>query len=242
LLIQQQKNDIVSTVSTTIYDAGMAYALTSDAFQVCISLTNVAGSRKMQASTNTTMNISYFGNQNASTVGTLTTNKSNKVQSRGSSAGMIAGAVIGSILGCFLLIVIAFFIIFVVTWTKRSVKVKKQQASFELLNSPAKIQFDQEPMDIESSVKQNEDVEQEQEQLTESVLQDDDNDKQVYVMEATNIQDTLIIEEIKSETAIDDVMLDLSDNITLEPMLHSTEVTTSNTTSDHENIPIQLDA
>jgi hypothetical protein len=158
----------------------MAYALTSNAFQLCISLTNVASSRKMQASTNTTMNILYFGNQNVSTVGTLT-NKNLKNPLSASSAGMIAGAVIGSILGCCLLIIITFFIIFVVTWTKRSVKVKKQQ-SFELINSPASTQPDQGLIDG-----QQEKVEQAQ--LTEIALQADD-DKQVSVIEATNLQDT----------------------------------------------------
>jgi hypothetical protein len=211
----------------------MAYALTSDAFQVCISLTNIAGSRKMQASTNTTMNIAYFGSQNVSTVGSLTNKKLNN-QSSTSSAGMIAGAVIGSILGCCLLIVVAFFIIFV-TWTsKRSVKVKKQQ-SFELLNSPASTQSYQEPIDG-----QHDNVEQVQ--LTELVLQAD-NDKQVSVMEATNIQDAPVIEEIKAEAAVEEIVLDLSDSVTIfEPVLQSIEATISNTISAQESVPIQLDA
>jgi hypothetical protein len=211
----------------------MTYALTSDAFQVCISLTNVASSRKMQASTNTTMNISYFGNQNVSTAGALT-NKLNQAQSRASSAGMIAGAVIGSILGCCLLLVIAFFIIFVVTWTKRSVKVKKQRSSFELLNSPASTQSDQEPIDTVSPVDQNENIEQ-----TESVLQDDD--KQVAEVEATTNQEIPAIEEIKAETAVEEIVLDLSDNITILKALQTIEVTTSNIISDQETVSVQLD-
>jgi hypothetical protein len=208
----------------------MAYALTSNAFQVCISLTNVAGSRKMQASTNTTMNILYFGNQNVGTVGSLTNKKLNN-QSSASSAGMIAGAVIGSILGCCLLIVVAFFIIFVVTWTKRSVNVKaKKQQSFELINSPASTQPDQEPIDGQHD-------NAEQVQLTELVLQAN-NDKQVSMMKATNIQDTPVIEETKDEAAVEEIMLDLSDSlITFEPILQSMEAT-SNTTSDQENVSI----
>jgi hypothetical protein len=221
----------------------MAYALTSDAFQVCISLTNVAGSRKMHTSTNTTMNILYFGNQNVSTIGTLT-NKLDKVQSRASSTGMIVGAVIGSILGCcLLLIVVAFFIIFVVTWTKRSVNMNvKRQQSFELLNSPASIHSDQEPIATVSSIDQNEDVEQacptpsdNPTFVTESVLQDD---KHIAVMEATPT-----IEETKVEPAVEEIMLYFSDDITiLEPVLQSVEATTNYTTSEQENIPVQLDA
>jgi hypothetical protein len=217
----------------------MAYALSSDAFQVCISLTNVASSRKMQAPTNTTMNILYFGNQNISTIGTLT-NKLDRLQSRAPSAGMIAGAVIGSILGCCLLIIVAFFILFVVTWTKRSVQVKKQQSSFKLLNSPASIQSDQELIDAVSPVDQNENAEQalptpfnNPTVITESISQDDD--KQVAELEVTYIQDTPIIEETKAETSVEEIMLDLSDNI-----MKSTEAT-SNTTLEHENIPVQLD-
>jgi hypothetical protein len=59
-------------------------------------------------------------------------------------------------------IVVAFFIIFMVTWTKRSVnvKAKKQDPSFESLNSPASIQFDQEPIDTVSPYDQIENVEQ----------------------------------------------------------------------------------
>jgi hypothetical protein len=220
----------------------MAYALTSDAFQVCISLTNVVSSRKMQASTNTTMNVIYFGSQNISTVGTLT-NKLDQVQSRVSSAGMIAGAVIGSILGSCLLIVIAFFIIFVVIWTKRSVLVKKQQSSLELLNSPASIQSDQELIDTVSPVDEN--AEQalsipfdNPTEITESVSQDED--KQVTV--ATNIQDTFVIEETKAET-VEEIVLDFSNNITLHELaLKSLEVTSNTTSDEQENIPIQLNA
>jgi DNA-binding beta-propeller fold protein YncE len=130
------QNEVKSTVSTSIYDAGMTYALTSDAFQVCISLTNIASSRALQAETNTTMNVLYFGNQNISTVGTLT-NKLTIVQPAASSAGMIAGAVIGSIIGCCLLIVIISVIIFAILLTKKTVNVKKQRrSSFLMLNSP----------------------------------------------------------------------------------------------------------
>jgi hypothetical protein len=209
----------------------MANALTSDAFQVCISLTNVASSRKMQATTNTTMNILYFGNQNDSTVGTLT-NNFNKVPSRATSAGTIAGAVIGSILGCLLLTFVGFFIIFIVVWTKRSVQVKRQQSSFELIYSPASIPVDQNE-NAEQVFPISSDIPT---VITESVLQDD-NHKQVAVTEATSIQDTPIIEETKAETAVEEIMLDLSDNvIILEPVLQSTEATT---TSDQENVLVE---
>jgi hypothetical protein len=217
----------------------MTNALTSNAFQVCISLTNIAGSRKMQASTNTTMNILYFGNQNISTIGKLT-DKLDRLQSRASSAGMIVGAVIGSILGCCLLIIVAFFILFVLIWTKRSVQVKRQQSSFDLLNSPASMRSNQELIDAVSPVDQNENAEQalptpfnNPTVITESISKDDD--KQVAELEVTNIQDTPIIEETKAEIAVEEIMFDLSDNI-----MKSMEAT-SNTTSEQENIPVQLD-
>jgi predicted nucleic acid-binding Zn-ribbon protein len=131
------QNEVISTVSSSIYDAGMAYALTSDAFQVCISFTNIASSRALQAATITTMNVLYFGNQNISMAGTLT-NKLTKVQPAASSAGTIAGAVIGSILGCCLLMVIISLIIFAILWMKKSVNVKNQRrSSFVMSDLPA---------------------------------------------------------------------------------------------------------
>jgi hypothetical protein len=84
---------------------------------------------------------------NASTA----TDQLNTVQS---STGMIAGAVIGSILGCCLLVTISSLIIFAIIWKKRAVNVKtKHASSFEMLNSPAVIQSEQEPI-IASDVEQ----------------------------------------------------------------------------------------
>jgi hypothetical protein len=76
--------------------------------------------------------------------------------------------------------------------------------------------------------------------ITESVSQDDD--KQVAELEATNIQDTPIIEVTKAETAVEDVMLDLSDKITIHENALQRVEATSNITSEQENIPVQLDA
>jgi hypothetical protein len=129
------QNEVKSTVSSSIYDAGIAYALTSDAFQVCISFMNIASSRALQAATNTTMNVLYLGNQNSTTVGTLT-NKLTIVQTAASSSGMIAGAVIGAIIGCCLLTVIISVIIFAILLTKKTVNgKKKRRSSFLLLDS-----------------------------------------------------------------------------------------------------------
>jgi hypothetical protein len=189
----------------------LANALSSDAFQVCISLVNDASSRKIQAA-NTTMNVLYFGSQNISTIGTLS-NKLTTVQTPvGLSAGAIAGAVIGSILGCILIVaVVSFIIVAVYMWKKRSLNVKKKD-SFELLNSPASIQSDQEAVvanDIESPAEQP--VEQQNTEKGSFV-----EDKQDIVTETTNILDVPVvvhIEQVKTETAIEDVLMDLSDNI-----------------------------
>jgi hypothetical protein len=200
----------------------MTYALTSDGFQVCISLTNVASSRKAQTAMNTTMNIIYYGNQNISTIGTL---KFNKAQPRSSSAGMIAGAVIGSVLGCCLLIVVGAFMIFAVTWTKRIVNVKKPRRSFEMLNSP---NLDQEPV-ITNDIEQPMDTpvdEQENNEGKNMTATDDqvttietitqaDNQVSSENEQATVTQDTPIADnmaETKPEIATGELVLDLSDN------------------------------
>jgi hypothetical protein len=207
----------------------MANALTSDAFQVCISLTNVASSRRAQTATNTTMNVGYFGNQNASIVGTLTNNIS-KVQAS-SSAGTIAGAVIGSVLGCCLLAVVAGFMIFVITWTRRIVNVKNpQRSSFEMLDSPANLQSGQEPaiindveQPIDTPVDEQESIEQgnmnpsdDQVVTTETVTQANNRessipeDEQAVVPEDTSVVDN--ITETKPEIATGEILLDLSDD------------------------------
>jgi hypothetical protein len=193
----------------------LANALTSDAFHVCISLVNDASSRKIQAA-NTTMNVLYFGNQNISTIGTLS-NKLTKVQTPvGLSAGAIAGAVIGSILGSILIIaVVSFIIVAVCMWKKRSLNVKKMD-SFELLNSPASIQSDQEAdvaNDIELPVERPAEQPVEQQNTENGSFVED---KQDIVTETTNIPDVPVvahIEQVKTETAIEDVLMDLSDNI-----------------------------
>jgi hypothetical protein len=207
----------------------MTYTLTSDAFQVCISLTNVASSRRAQTAMNTTMNVIYFGNQNISISGTLT-NNFNKVQAS-SSAGMIAGAVIGSVLGCCLLIVVAGFMIFAITWTKRIVNVKKpQRSSFEMLDSPANLQSGQEPaiindveQPIDTPVDEQESIEQgnmnpsdDQVVTTETVTQANNRessipeDEQAVVPEDTSVVDN--ITETKPEIATGEILIDLSDD------------------------------
>jgi hypothetical protein len=212
----------------------MTYALTNDGFQVCISLTNVASSRKAQTAMNTTMNIIYYGSQNISTVGTL---NFNKAQPRSSSAGMIAGAVIGSVLGCCLLIVVAAFMIFAVTWTKRIVNVKKpRRPSFEMLNSP---NLDQEPVitdDIEQPIDTPVDEQENNERknmtatddkaaTTETITQADNQvsseNEQAIVTQDTPIVDNMA--ETKPEIATGEILLDLSDNHveTISPSISS---------------------
>jgi hypothetical protein len=188
----------------------------------------------MHAAMNTTMNVLYAGNQNSSTIGTLT-NKSNKVQS-GSSAAVIAGAVIGSILGCFMLIVVASLIIFVITWTKRSVNVKKpRRSSFKMHSSPADLQSELEPaiitdikqpLDTWSPANEQENAEQvytvtsnNQAMTAESISPVNNQEfllieDQQKITESTSIQEEAIIEENKARTSIEEVLLDVSDNLT----------------------------
>jgi hypothetical protein len=205
----------------------MTYALTSDGFYVCISLTNIASSRRAQTATNTTMNVMYFGNQNVSIAGTLT-NNFNKVQAS-SSAGMIAGAVIGSVLGCCLLVVVAGFMIFAITWTRRIVNVKNpQRSSFEMLNSPAKLQSGQEPAiinDVEqpdTPVDEQESIEQgnmnpfdDQVVTTETVPQANNRESSIPEDEQAVVpEDTSVIDNItaKPEISTGEILLNLSDD------------------------------
>jgi hypothetical protein len=203
----------------------MTYALTSDAFQICISLTNVASSRKAQTATNTTMNVIYFGNQNVSIAGTLT-NNFNKVQAN-SSAGMIAGAVIGSVLGCCLLVVVAGFMIFAITWTRRIVNVKNpQRSSFEMLDSPANLQSGQEPaiindieQPIDTPVDEQENIEQgnmnpsdDQVTTTETVAQANNREYSIPEDEQAVVpEDTSVVNNI-TEIATGEILLNLSDD------------------------------
>jgi hypothetical protein len=214
-----------------VYDAGVADALTKEGFYVCISLKNVASSRKVQASTNTTMNVIYFGSQNISTAGTLT-NKFNTVQPRSSSsAGTIAGAVIGSILGCCLLVTISSLIIFAIIWTKRAVNVnKKHGSSFEMWNSPVDVQSKQEPIvanDVEQPVEalapvySQETIEPENDNyqvVSSELLLVDEQDisstvNQVCMPETTtNDQDTPVASNIEGgqgEVGVEEIIMDL---------------------------------
>jgi hypothetical protein len=228
----------------------MADALTNEAFYVCISLKNIASSRKAQASANTTMNVIYFGNQNISTVGTLT-NKLNIVQPRSSSAGMIAGAVIGSILGCCLLVTISSLIIFAIIWTKRAVNVKKKhEASFEMLNSPADIQSEQEPIiasDVERPVEalvpvyaqETIEPEHENDQVvpSEPLLVDEQDISnmvnQVIMTETVILQDALVASNIEGEIGIEEIVMDLpEDETVIEQVVDQTATTKTVLTTD----------
>jgi hypothetical protein len=174
----------------------------------------------MHAVTNTTMNVLYYGNQNISTAGTLT-NKLNKVQPSGLSAGAIAGAVIGSVLGCCLLIVVASIIILVVTWTNRSVIAKNiYQDSYELSNSDT-LQSDQKPpvtSDIEQPIEQN--VEQvfeipsDNQGMTVELTSQDDKEPLISEDNQDQIDSPVVtkVEENKDETAMEEVLVDLSNN------------------------------
>jgi DNA-binding beta-propeller fold protein YncE len=112
------RNEVLSTVSTQIYDAEIANALSNDAFYVCISLANV-GSRKAQASTNTTMNVMYFGSQTMGVSGTLSNQGTKMPSSGGVPVGTIVGAVVGSVLGCCLIIIVVTIIIFIIIAMRR---------------------------------------------------------------------------------------------------------------------------
>jgi hypothetical protein len=176
------------------------------------------------------MNVIYFGSQNISTVGTLT-NKLNIARPRPStSAGTIAGAVIGSILGCCLLVTISSLIIFAIMWKKRAVNVKmKHGSSFEMLNSRADIQSEQEPIvanDVEQPVEalapvySQETIEPEHDNVqavsSESLLVDEQDISntvnQVIMPETTNHEDTPVASNIEGgqgEIGVEEIIMDL---------------------------------
>jgi hypothetical protein len=122
LLTQKQRNDVIASISDLfIYDAGLTYALTNDAFQICIALSNIAR-RSISAST-LSMNVLYYGSQNL-TVGTLTNVVTAKTAT---NVGAIVGGVIGGVVGlCLLITVIAIIVALVLILRRKHVNTKSE--------------------------------------------------------------------------------------------------------------------
>jgi hypothetical protein len=123
LLTQKQRNDVIASISDLfIYDAGLTYALTNDAFQICIALSNIAR-RSISAST-LFMNVLYYGSQNLTTVGTLTNVATAKTAK---NVGAIVGGVIGGVVGlCLLITVIAILVTLVLIFRRKHVDTKSE--------------------------------------------------------------------------------------------------------------------
>jgi hypothetical protein len=168
-----------------IYDAGLTYALTNDAFQICIALSNIAR-RSISAST-LSMNVLYYGSQNLTTVGTLTNVVTAKTAT---NVGAIVGGVIGGVVGlCLLITVIAIIVTLVLIFRRKHVNTKSEVPESLIPLAP----------DIERPVTLQELV---QVDKVEIELKQEKLSKAEVVEEQPNKQELIIIQSLPAEEDI----------------------------------------
>jgi hypothetical protein len=160
-------NDVISTLSTYIYDSGLTSSLSSDYFHICISMANLKSSRSVHAATNNvTMNLLFYGAQNSTNKNIAGTLLTDRVKVGTSVVGAIVGGVIGGVVGLSLLVTIAVIIAVVITLylyhkLKQKTPISIELGEIPVMNQQVTEEVVQDPNDVylkESEDQQNEPV------------------------------------------------------------------------------------
>jgi uncharacterized membrane protein len=126
-----QKNEDQGQVSLTVDTS----ALSNDKFEPCISLTNIIANQASQIG-NVSINLYYYGVQNAGTIGYIHYYISSSVPTSVSVA-IIVGAVVGSVAGCCCILFMLLFIIIIIIlirYRKKKVNVEAVKEQEEKQN------------------------------------------------------------------------------------------------------------